>query len=188
MTSWISAVRYIDADHVLATGAGGLVLFWGQDKVATSPVGDLGEGLDLSPDGSFFCASGRQGVTACFTNKPVAPSTFVRPAVPMVGPHGGPVAKVGVSVDGRIQSHVGKTLVVSARGAGAVAAGARGKLLKPFRAGPISGSMEIAVVEVMSTTADTIVLTVLEEKSSVTRNGKRLDQFAPATEVTLALE
>jgi hypothetical protein len=73
---WISAARYAGGDGVFVTGAGGLFLCGAGGRLRRSPVGDLGEGLDLSADGSFVCASGRSGDVACFSKKPVPPSTF----------------------------------------------------------------------------------------------------------------
>ncbi|MFT3775349.1 MAG: hypothetical protein QM820_59130 [Minicystis sp.] len=76
-SSWLRAMRYAGKAGVLATGASGLALFRGTSKVTPSPIDDLGEGLDLSADGTFACAAGRGGDVACFSTKPVEPSTFV---------------------------------------------------------------------------------------------------------------
>jgi len=193
-SSWIKTVRYIDANAVLLTGADGLALASGRNSLQPSPVAELGEGLDLSADGSLFCAAGRGGDTACFSKKPVAPSTFV----PWQGPGsaGSPVAssspaKVELSLDGQIVSRAGKTLVISTSAAAEAKPGMRGELLKHFTENigfQISGQIVIATVEVKSADAGTITLTILEEKSIMTVNGKKADHFSPKSEVTVTLQ
>lgn len=73
---WGRAVRYIDATNVLMTGSDGLALLSSGASVTSAPIDRLGEGLDLSSDKSYFCASGRGGQIACFSNRQVQPSTF----------------------------------------------------------------------------------------------------------------
>jgi hypothetical protein len=74
--SWLKAVRYINETEMLATGSDGLVHYSGRGVSTPSPIGNLGEGLDLSADKSFFCAAGRDGNVTCFSKKKVLPSTF----------------------------------------------------------------------------------------------------------------
>ena len=74
--SWLTAVRYINETEMLATGSDGLVHYSGRGVSTASPVANLGEGVDLSADKSFFCAAGRGGDVTCFSKKKVLPSTF----------------------------------------------------------------------------------------------------------------
>lgn len=194
VSSWIKTVRYIDANKILLTGAHGLALGSGRDTLVESPADDLGEGLDLSSDGSFFCAAGRGGKTACFSNRPVAPSTYV----PWQGPGSGPSptpstspAPVSVSIDGEIVSRTGTTVVLAAQAANEAKPGMRGQLSRHFSQNigiEISGQVVIAVVAVKQVGTGTITLNVIEEKSKVTVNGKNVDHFAPKTAVTLELD
>lgn len=75
-SSWLTTIRYAGAPGVLATGAGDLVLFGRPGQVTSAPVRDLGNGLDISADGTYLCAAGSSGDVACFSTKPVEPSTF----------------------------------------------------------------------------------------------------------------
>jgi hypothetical protein len=74
--SWLKAVRYIAETEMLATGSDGLVLYSGRGVSTPSPIAELGEGIDLSADKSYFCAAGRDGDVTCFSRKKVLPSTF----------------------------------------------------------------------------------------------------------------
>lgn len=194
VSSWLSTIRYLDDGRILGTGAGGLMLFSGKSEVTNSPVDNLGEGLDLSPDKSFFCAAGRHGEVACFSNKAVAPTTFVKPkaappsdAPPSDAPPSTP-PKASVSLEARVLSRSGKTLVVSAPGASSIAPGRRGQLARKFDLGIFNGTLVVAVVEVKKVDGDRITLTVEEKKSDITMNGKKVDHLAPKTAIILSLD
>lgn len=194
VSSWLKTIRYVDKNQVLGTGADGLSLFSGRNEEIASPVGDLGEGLDLSKDGSFFCAAGRDGTVGCFSKKPVAASTFVpwkgpgtdgRVATPSSTP-----AAVEVEVDGEIAAKSGKTLTITSKAAGELKVGMKGELLKSFTQNigfTVTGKIVIAEVEVKAVAGDKVTLTILEEKSQVTINGRKSDHFTPKAAVTLKL-
>jgi hypothetical protein len=190
-SSWLRAMRYLPGGAVVATGAAGLAIFSGSSNVESWSARDLGEGLDLSADGSYFCAAGRGGDVACFSKKPVTASTFVpEPAAP--AGKGGATATpaVAVSKDGAIVSRAGKTLTVTLDDATGLAPGQQGEVSEPFQANlgfAISGYIVVARVEVKAVADRKVTLTILEETSQITLNGRKVDHFKAKQAIRLAV-
>jgi hypothetical protein len=91
---------------------------------------------------------------------------------------------------GKIVRRAGKTLTVApAAGSPDPTVGAEGSLAKPFSPAlgklKISGWLEIARVSVKAN-GKSLTLTILEERSKMTVNGKPVNHFKPGTEVKLA--
>jgi hypothetical protein len=198
--SWLRAMRYVGDGDVLATGSDGLVLYHGDGRTSPSPIAKLGEGLDLSRDGSYFCAAGRGGDVACFSTKKVAPSTFAgsssEPAATerarLPAPEPPPASQPAkLEVAGELISRAGSNLTLRVADPSPLKAAQRAELHKRFEqpfAFALTGWLTIARVEVKAVQGDTVTVAILEELSRVTMNGKRVDHFTPKSTMKLVLE
>lgn len=193
--SWLRAMRYLSPDAVIATGSDGLVFYSGKGVVTRSPVDDLGEGLDLSKDKTFFCAAGRGGNVACFSTKPVPPSAFGgKVARPSDASSSGSTVSTpppkAIEIEGKVLSRAANTLTLEVADATGLGVGKRAELLKRFEQNigfKMTGFISVADVEVKSISGNKVVLTILKETSEIVSNGKKVDQLTAKSAMKLVL-
>jgi WD40 repeat protein len=86
--SWVSETVWVRPDLVAGAGSDGISLFPvdGGDTIVLEVPGHqypTMEAVGASDDGSMFCTGERDGTVGCWTNQPLAPSSY-QPRAPLV--------------------------------------------------------------------------------------------------------
>lgn len=111
---------------------------------------------------------------------------------PDAAPSAQPSATAGKQeMQGTIAAHAGKALTLQIAGVASTAAGAKGELYRRFGQNlgtlKLTGWLDVAEVVVRKVQARQVVVEIVQEKSDIRVNGKRVDHFAPGETIKLEL-
>lgn len=192
ISSWLTTARFVEERLVAATGAHGTALFEPEAEKALSLSEQTGEGLGVSPDGKMLCSGDRGGEVSCWSKGPIEPSTYqaVTKITPGAGSEG-TVATQKSSYVGKVIARKGKNVSLKLEGSNLPSVGSEGSLLKFFqkKLGPFStrGWLNVAGVKVKSAKGSKVRVRILEERSKIVVNGKRVNHFKKGTAIKLVI-